>query len=215
MPPDSWLRGLYWFTTVFGVGVTLIDLLGLFGHLGGHGAGHDSGGHDGTHHDSAAHDSASSDHGSAGTLLSVMRYLRTAVYFSLGFGPVGLFAVAMGRSPLESAFWSVPGGFVAAALARAVFRFQQKDIDSSVRDNDLLFETATVIVSIAGGNMGKVRLRVGQMVVERYALAADPNDTFRPDDLVQIVEVTDACVYVRRPDEPSLSADGHPSREGA
>jgi membrane protein implicated in regulation of membrane protease activity len=212
MSPDLWLRGIYWFTTVFGVGVTLVDMLGLLGHHAGHAhdggdhggshhGGHAGESHDGTHGHPGSHDSAAHDHGSGETLLSVLFYLRMAVYFSFGFGPIGLIAAGMGRGSLESVLWAVPGGIAAAILARAIFRFQQEDVDSSIRDDDLLFETATVTVSITGGNMGKVRLRVGQIVAERYALAADRNDTFRPDDRVQIVEVTEGCVYVRRLDE--------------
>lgn len=195
----SWLEGIYGFATAFGVGVTLVDLLGLLGHS--HGGAH----HDGTSHD-APHGYDSTPHEgfhSTGTLLSVLRYLRMVVYFSLGFGPVGLIALEMGRRSLESALWAIPSGIGAAFLARAFFRFQQKDVDSSLRDDDLLFEKGTVLVSISGENMGKVRLRVGQIVTERYARAADPHDSFHPGDAVQIVEVTEECVYVRRLEELS------------
>jgi len=33
----AWLHGLYLFTTIVGVGVTLVDLLGLLGHATDHG----------------------------------------------------------------------------------------------------------------------------------------------------------------------------------
>jgi len=46
--------------------------------------------------------------------------------------------------------------------------------------------------------MGKVRVLIGQIIVERYALAEDAWESFRTDDLVEIVRVTDECVYVRR-----------------
>jgi membrane protein implicated in regulation of membrane protease activity len=55
----NWLVGVYIAATVFGAGITLIDLLGFVGHgvghdSGGHGADHDAGGH-GADHD-AGHD---------------------------------------------------------------------------------------------------------------------------------------------------------------
>jgi hypothetical protein len=46
--------------------------------------------------------------------------------------------------------------------------------------------------------MGKVRLSVGPIVLERYALAEDEWEAFRADDIVEIVRVTDDCVYVQR-----------------
>lgn len=195
----SWLEGIYGFAAAFGVGVTLVDLLGLWGHS--HGGAHQDGTSHG--HESPPHDATHEGFHSTGAFLSVLRYLRMVVYFSLGFGPVGLIALEMGRRSLESALWAIPSGIGAAFLARAFFRFQQRDVDSSLRDDDLLFERGTVLVSINGENMGKVRLRVGPIVTERYARTADPHDSFRPGDTVQIVEVTEECVYVRRLDELS------------
>jgi membrane protein implicated in regulation of membrane protease activity len=70
----DWLQSLYIAASIFGVGITLIDLLGLFGHHGhpaditghaadtsGHGgdhsgAGHDAGGHVGGDHGIVGHD---------------------------------------------------------------------------------------------------------------------------------------------------------------
>jgi membrane protein implicated in regulation of membrane protease activity len=205
------LHSLYIFATIFGVGVTAVDLLGLLGHdqMADHGGGDDGG--DGDHGD-AAHDDGDHSHGdhsgSGGALLSVLRYLRTAVYFALGFGPAGLVAEATGSAALPALLWAAPAGVAAAFLARLLFRFQTKDMDSSVREEDLMFESARVIVPISHRDMGKVRARIGPVVVERYALATNADDAFGTGDVVQIVRVTDDCVYVQReedslPDEPS------------
>ena len=67
-----------------------------------------------------------------------------------------------------------------------------------MRDEELLFERARVIVPMSRQTMGKVRLKLGQSVVERYALAEDEGDAFRTGDVVEIVRVEDDCVYVRR-----------------
>jgi membrane protein implicated in regulation of membrane protease activity len=181
----SWLHGLYVFTTIFGVGVTAIDLLGLLS------AGEGNGDSDGDAH-------GAEDAGGHVPLLSMLRYLRTLVYFSLGFGPLGLVAEATGARALGSLAWAVPGGLVAAVLARAFFRFQQQDVGSSVQAEELLLERARVIVPMSSRDMGKVRVKVGPVVMERYALAEDEWDTFRTDEVVEIVRVTDDCVYVRR-----------------
>jgi membrane protein implicated in regulation of membrane protease activity len=189
MTVQGWLQGLYLFTTIFGVGVTLVDMLGILG------TGHDHGMGEHGNHSGASHEGG--EHGDHMPLLSILGYLRMGVYFSLGFGPLGLIAAASGAGVLGSLAWAVPGGSAAALLARAFFRFQQHDVDSSVRDEDLLFERARVIVPLSSEMMGKVRVKLGQSVVERYALAEDQGDDFRTGDLVEVVRVEDDCVYVR------------------
>ena len=190
MSVESWLQGLYVFMTIFGVGVTLVDMLGILGTGNDHGAG-DHGGHDAAGHEDA-------QDGGHAPLLSVLRYLRMSVYFALGCGPLGLIAAATGAGALGSLVWAVPGGIIAAVLAHAFFRFQRQDVDSSVRDAELLFERARVIVPLSSQTMGKVRVRLGQSVVERYALAEDEEEAFRTGDVVEIVRVEDDCVHVRR-----------------
>lgn len=195
----GWLHGLYLFTTVFGVGVTAIDLLGIFGehhqdsHSGDGGSG-ESG------HPQAAHDHEPGDmHGDGvgSSLLLLLRYLRMAVYFSLGFGPLGLVATATGAGLLGSLAWAIPGGLVAALLAHAFLRWQQHDVDSSVQDYELLAERAVVLVPLSHTSMGRVRLTIGQSMVERYALAEQVDETFRTGEEVEIVRVTEDCVYVQ------------------
>ena len=61
-------------------------------------------------------------------------------------------------------------------------------------------EPATVIVAIAAGGMGKVRVHFGQSVAERYARAEQADQEFAVDDRVIVSQVTDQCVYVRRED---------------
>lgn len=193
----SWLHGLYLFLTVFSVGVTAVDMLGLFG------AGEDSGdtGTGDTDTGATDTDDATPDDpsaGESGPLLSLLRYLRIGVYFALGFGPVGLVAEWTGSSWPISLAWAVPGGCVSAWLARLFFRFQHEDVDSQLHESELLLERAQVIVPLSHTNMGKVRVKLGQIVTERYALAEDEWETLKADDQVEVVRVTDECVYVRR-----------------
>jgi membrane protein implicated in regulation of membrane protease activity len=202
---ESWMHGIYLFTAIFGAGVTVLDLLGMLGGgVGdGHGAGHGDGNH-GAHADEATgHDHH--DGGHHVPLLSILGYLRIFVYFSVGFGPAGLMSEATGAGSLESLAWAFSAGIAAALIGRAFFRFQQQDIDSSIQIEDLFLGSARVIVPISGGNMGKVRVQIGQSVTERYALAEDSQDSFPTDTEVQIVRVTDECVYVRRMEENLLS----------
>ncbi len=193
MNPTSWLHGVYIFTAIVGIGVTAVDMLGLFGDAGG-----DSDGDTATEMNGVA--------GEVSPLLSILRYLRIGVYFCVGFGPLGIVAEFLGTSMLGSLAWAIAGGVASAALARLVFRLQHHDVDSSIREADLLLERARVIVPLSHSAMGKVRVQMGQVIVERYALAEEIWETFRTDDLVEIVRVTDDCVYVSRA-EPSALLD--------
>lgn len=211
------LQGLYWFTAILGVGVTVVDLLGLLGT----GGQTDGGQADGAAAVDAGADSGSEPAGgepvsgeSAGSeagggesaggesvggapVLSFLRYVRTAIYFCLGFGPFGIASAAFGSGAAGSLLWALAGGAGTAVLARLFFRLQRKELDSSIAEEELLFEEATVIAPIADGGMGKVRIRLGQSVAERYALAENPEARFPVDARVQVAQVTDRCVYVR------------------
>lgn len=194
------LQALYWFTAILGVGVTVVDLLGLIGS-GGHadGSGAEAGG-EGSGGDGPGGQAAGEDAGGASggaPVLSFLRYVRTAIYFCLGFGPFGIASTAFGSGAAGSLIWALAGGSAVAVLARLFFRLQRTELDSSIEEEELLFEEATVIAPIAGGGMGKVRIRLGQSVAERYALAENPEERFAVDARVQVAQVTDRCVYVR------------------
>ena len=185
------LTGLFWLTAIFGVGVTVVDLLGLIG------GGSDDAGAGGDDQGSGAHDG-----GVGGApVLSFLRWLRTLVYFCLGFGPFGLAAGAFGSGPVGSLLWSLAGGVSMSVLARLFFRFQRTRLDSSLHDEELLMEPGTVIVPIAAGGMGKVRVLFGQSVTERYARAESEADEFASGERVVISRISEQCVYVRR-EEP-------------
>jgi hypothetical protein len=119
------------------------------------------------------------------------------IYFFAGFGPLGLLAEYNGFGLLGTLAWSILAGIVTTSLGLFFFRFQQKDLDSSIRTEDLFLGQAQVIVPISNGNMGKVRILIGQSVAERYALAENATDSFPKDAIVQVIQVTDEYVYVR------------------
>ena len=187
------LTGLFWFAAIFGVGVTVIDLLGLIG------GGSEDGGAAGDRGDDG--EGSSDGEGSGASVLSFLRWARSLVYFCLGFGPFGLAAGAFGSGATGRLMWSLFGGVATAILARQFFRFQRTRLDSSLQDEELLMESATVIVPIAAGGMGKVRVHFGQSVAERYARAEQADQGFAMDDRVVISQVTEQCVYVRREDQ--------------
>jgi membrane protein implicated in regulation of membrane protease activity len=221
----QFLQQIFIASTVFSVGVVLLDFFGVLGghhsgdttgdvtaghlgdHLGGDHSGADSGGavghatenadagHVAVNHAGPAHH-APGEQG-AGPILSVLSYLRLFVYFCLGFGPMGLVALATGRNALASLLVAIPIGVAAVFLASAFFRFQRQDTDSQLAGADLVGRAGTVIVPLDDRTMGKVRILVGPVVTEQYALAAAPGAAFKNGDPVVISSVTDECVYVR------------------
>ena len=198
----DFVRLIFIASTVFSVGVVLLD---FFGVLGGHHDGETSG--DVTTGHVFSGDHAPGDHSGqihhgpdqqgAGPILSALSYLRLFVYFCLGFGPMGLVALATGRSAFASLLFAIPVGVAAVFLAQAFFRFQRQDTDSQLTSADLVGQTGTVIVPLDDKTMGKVRILVGPVVAEQYALAAHPGATFKNGDQVMVSSVTDECVYVR------------------
>lgn len=227
------LLSFYIACAVFGVGVTLIDMLGILGdlfHEGDHsGADHDSdSGHDAIDHgdmDAGVHgDHGHGDHehgdlhgehhgierGESGSvasheqyqeryfLLQVLSTARSLVHFSVGFGPVGLVALATGRSPANSLAWSIPVGIVTCAGGRLLRRIQRSELDSQLKEEDLIMEQGVVSVSIKNGQLGKVRIRLEGAYAERFARAKNPQENFPVGSQIRIVDVAEDCVYVEK-----------------
>lgn len=198
--------------SIFGIGVVLLDFIGLLGDGEGDGdVGFDMDGSDGgadfdaSDFDGDADGDFDGDSGDSGgdalggggmAVLSALRYLRLFVYYCLGFGPTGLAAMILGRSALASLLFAVPAGLLSLLLASAFFRFQRSNTDSSLRPHDMLNERAVVTIPLSQSDMGRVRVQIGMNVSEPYALAADGGRAFEKGEVVQIVRVTDEAVYV-------------------
>ena len=212
MDVTSLLNPLYTALTVFGVGVLLVDFMGLLGggqedgDAGGStseagGAQADAGADQGGEEDAGEH--AQTDEtapGAADTrgilVLAGLRYLRAFVYFSVGFGPIGLLALWKGYGAPASLLWSVPAGLASTFAVRRVLRFQNHDTDSTLRPEDLIMQKATVLIPLSEGSMGKVRIAVGMGVSEQYALPEHDGESFENGETVYVARVSDECVYV-------------------
>ncbi len=239
--------------TIFGVGVTVLD---LFGALGGRddfeevgddfgadatdgdgGAGGDietdvdagdagdAGDVDGEAGDDAlegevedADDSADSQPAVLGhdvrrrrnPILAILSAMRNVVYFSLGFGPVGWFAVATGETAVASLLWSAPVGLVVLVGARLIRRLLRSELSSDVKESDLLLERGKVTVGIQPGALGKVRVELAGTYVDRYAKSREGTPVLRPGDPIRVVDLNDGYIIVepedRRPEFPVESA---------
>ena len=211
------LAGIYVFTTVFALGVTAIESLGLLGDGDDGGDGGSDGGHSGEGDvgeggDDAGADDTSGESGvavrgnawqhsrrSGQTLFTILGVLRLTVYFGLGFGPMGLVAMLLGANALVSLLCAVAAGVVAAVLYRRVIRFQQQDLDSTVHDRDLIGERAQVLIAIYPHEIGRVRIKLDQMVRDRYAIS-DADDFIPKGAYVDVIAVSDKGLVVTMPD---------------
>ena len=203
---------LYTGLTIFGGGILLIDMMGLLGgdddtEGGDDGAAEGDGdGADGAADDAdGAAEDANGEEGAEGRvvgdtsgilILSVLRHLRTAVYFSAGCGPTGLVAMWTGHSPVASLAWSVPTGCISLIVVRGIMRLVMRDTDSTLRTEDILMTKATVLVPVSEDNMGKVRIVTGQSTSEQYALPEHEEESFQAGDTVYVTNVTDECVHI-------------------
>jgi hypothetical protein len=223
----DWIRSLYIAASIFGVGVTVADLVGAFSSLteggsddgAGQGAGQGDGNSDGASIGDEFDVDVSADTGEGagqgdgdgdahpsvlahdlrrgpGVALRLMTALRSIVYFAVGFGPVGWFATTQYARPIASLAWSVPVGIGVMVSARILRRLFRKDLSSDIKPTDLLMETGTVTVSIGAGAMGKARVIVGGVYVDRFARAHDPGEEIGVGARIRVVDVTDECVFV-------------------
>ena len=134
-------------------------------------------------------------------VLRTMSAARNLVYFSLGFGPVGWYALSRSEAAASSLVWSIPVGVAVLFGARVLRRVLRHELDSQLKSADLVMEKGLVIVTIGAGRMGKVRVSVGGTYTDRFARAKDAEESIPQGTTVRVVDVSDECVYVERESE--------------
>ena len=221
----EWLKGLYIAATIFGAGVTLADVFGMLSNIGsseGDGDGDGDGDDDFEDSDGLDDDSSGADESDMGSesaesdgsedadgsiaghdrrikrnpVLTILTALRTVVYFSLGFGPVGWFAFTQYSSAETTLLWSLPTGIFVAIGTRMLRSFMKKELSSTITKTDLLMEKGEVTVSISEGGTGRVRVTIGGVYVDRYAKASDRSSSIPIGSPVRVVDADDEYVYV-------------------
>lgn len=200
----SGLFVLYSALAVFGIGVTIVDLFGVFEHSGQSDSNHDGDhlpAHPGhavaaDHHDDGRGSTISSADSGTRIVAKTIGALRTGVYFSLGAGPTGLFAVLTGVPSMESLAWSAGAGLFIAVLARSLRAFVRKDLDSSIKVSEFIMDEAIITVSIMPGAMGKAAVRRYGRETEVFVRARDPARAFPRGCMVRIVDYDDECCWV-------------------
>ncbi len=197
---------------VFGLGVTVVDLFGVFDQAesqaedAGDAPGDDGSPENGDHslveqsQAPATRDDRGSyvAHAEAGTrtVAKAIGLLRAGVYFSLGAGPTGLFALLTGTPLLQSAFWAAGAGMFIAVLAKVLRSFVRRDLDSTIKPEELLMDTARITVSIQPGAMGKAVVKSYGKDTEIYVRCKDPAVSLPKGRDARIVDMDEDCYWV-------------------
>lgn len=215
---------LYSALAVFGLGVTVVDLFGVFDQAA---ASDDEGGPDGDEADGTADagdaaDAPDGGDGEAGpegaeapaasqaargslvvggqkgvrAVAKLIGTLRIGVYFSLGAGPTGLFALLTGVAPTASLAWAAGAGAFIAVLVKALRSFARRDLDSTVGQEEYLMDEAAVTVPVTPGAMGRAVVRRYGREAELYVRCKDPKAGLAKGARVRIVDLDESFYWV-------------------
>ena len=123
---------------------------------------------------------------------------RIISVFVTAFGGAGAIATYYGLSPLTASGVGFASGILFAGAIYTFARFLYgQQASSETRSQDLLGQTARVIVGIPAGGVGQVRVRLGEELVDKIARAND--GTAIPEHAaVTVDEVLGETVVVKR-----------------
>lgn len=188
---------------VFGAGALGVQL--FMGGDSGHG---DAGDvhpvlHDGEwDHAGGSHGAGSHGAGSHGGLASaalVVLSLRFWVFAAFAFGLTGSAIRWLGLAPpLLTLLLALAAGFGSGALAVWVFRaLARSESSSAVAADDLIGQLGRVLVPLASGATGKVRLELRGQAVDMLAITDEPS--IAAGELVLVEAVREHTLQVSRP----------------
>jgi hypothetical protein len=126
----------------------------------------------------------------------LMGLLRTAVYFSLGAGPTGLFAFFTGRSASSGLLWAGVAGIGIAVLGKVIRKLIRNDLDSSIKPEEMLMEKAIISVSVDPGRIGKAIVRQFGREREVYVRCKDEKASFTRGSEVHIVDYDESQFWI-------------------
>jgi hypothetical protein len=208
---------IYLAMAVFGLGVTIIDFLGVLEPSGDADGGMEDGGTDDGGDDYADSDSAetaaddvsdddSSVHdpgsylgpGSTGikTVTVIMSALRFLVYVSLGAGPTGLFALLRGLSLGQSLLWAAGVGVAVAFLARFLRKLIRRELDSSIKPEEFLMEKAELLFPLLPGEMSRAAVRQYGKVTDIYVKCRDGAVSLAKGTEVRIIDCDNELYWI-------------------
>ncbi|MDR2797323.1 MAG: hypothetical protein LBB80_03175 [Treponema sp.] len=192
---------IYGALTLFGLGITVADFCGILDQKGTDDGDTGEPVQEGELSDEAAPSSQGGSWLAPGdmgvqVLTKILGCLRTGVYFSLGAGPTGLFALFLGHTPGKSLIWSAGVGVGILFMARLLRKLLRRDLDSSLKPSEFIMEKAIITVPVAPGAGGKAVVRQFGKETELYVRSKDPRAYFAKGAEVQIVDFDESWYYV-------------------
>ncbi|MET0412756.1 MAG: NfeD family protein [Polyangiaceae bacterium] len=180
---------------VFGAGALGVQL--FMGGDSGHG---DVGGHDAhppLHDGDGEHGGGS--HGGVASVALVVLSLRFWVFAAFAFGLTGSAIRMLGLAPpLLALLLALAAGLGSGALAVWVFRaLARSESSSAVAPDDLIGQLGRVLVPLAPGATGKVRLDLRGQAVDMLATTDDVS--IAAGELVLVEAVREHTLHVSRP----------------
>jgi membrane protein implicated in regulation of membrane protease activity len=133
------------------------------------------------------------DHGGPG-FFSV----RGMAVFVTAFGATGALGIRYGLSPLAASAAGFGGGVVFAYAIYLFARFLYgQQATSEIHTQELVGQSARVVVAIPAGGVGQVRCRVGEEIFDKVA-RAQGDEAIPENATVRVEEVLGEIVIVRR-----------------
>jgi membrane protein implicated in regulation of membrane protease activity len=155
-----------------------------------------------SHADHQAH-AGPQDH-SVGDFWLLFLSLRFWVFFLTFFGLTGLALELAGASTWFAFLLALPTGLGLGLGAAAVFRrLREQNVSSTIMPEDMLGAEARVMLPVGGGTLGKVRLQLRGMIVDRVAFTEGEGVIAR-GDRVLVIAVRGEKLLVSKAPTPEL-----------
>ncbi len=219
---ETAIFGLYLALAIFGLGtIVFVDILGMSGDFGESGEGGGEGGGDSGIEGEGADEGAdetygyeSLDRGAAAVapagratpmlrlLLVSLRTLRLLVYFATAGGVMGLTALLSGTTLEQSLAWAGGAGVAGTLVGWLIYRLRYQESNSLLEADDYIGARATVLMSLEGEEISRVRTQIGQFTRDLPARIASRSKKkqFKRGDRVVIDLLKQGVAWVRSED---------------
>jgi membrane protein implicated in regulation of membrane protease activity len=125
--------------------------------------------------------------------------VRGISVFITAFGGIGAIGVRYGLSTTSASAAGIGGGLAFASVIYMFARFLYgQQASSSLSGDEILGQTARVVVAIPAGGLGQIRCRIGDELVDRIA-ASRSGEAIAENASVRVEEILGETVIVSRP----------------
>jgi hypothetical protein len=125
--------------------------------------------------------------------------VRGISVFVTAFGGIGAIGVRYGLSPAGASGAGLVGGLVFAYIIYLFAHFLYgQQATSSISADEIVGQTARVVVAIPAGGLGQIRCRVGEELVDRIARSRS-GEAIAENVSVRVEETLGETVIVSRP----------------